>query len=120
MQRKIIMRLPDKPISRAKLQLNVEQQKKLLKISPLFDVIIDDDGTNYSLTVYEGSNPVEQIKSPDPDAVYLRAFAEVCERALDYVKFHIAKSPAEQLFCLSDAQIQKIATSFQKDKQECV
>lgn len=114
------MRIPDKPIIRSKLQLNVEQQKKLLKISPLFDVVINETDNDYNLIVINEDKSAETIVYKDPEAAYLRAFAEVCERALDYVKFHITKSPAEQLFGLSDAQIQKIALSFQKDREAVV
>jgi hypothetical protein len=94
--------------------LTEDDNVRLRKLAPLFDMQFCANGKNFFLSIGNGT---ERIDVGLPLAVaHLRLLAEICAKAAPWVHFHLAQSCRDSLLHLSDARIERVAQLYARER----
>lgn len=101
--------------SRTALELDATDRERLESFAPLFDVLVEHTPEGQvSLRVLDQGGWRESRISAD--RLHTRLLAELCEKTLRWVYFHVGQSARESLLSLADKRIQRIAELYRQQK----
>jgi hypothetical protein len=85
--------------------LTKQQEERLRRIAPWVDLGLDYREGNWHLTRSKRRRPIVL----GPEAGHVRLLAEICERSLRWIGFHLDERCDFTLLRLSDAQLHRVA-----------